>query len=495
MARRSPDVLLVVLDCVRADTFPGLDDDRVVAPFLRGLLGRSLLFTGATSVAPWTRPAHASLFTGRYPWEHGCHTKGLPYLAASWPHIAVELRSAGYHAIGASANPQISSDSGLGRGFDRLAWGRWGERASLRPPSERPPHEATRPELGRPGLHTGRSRWGRVRYLESVLQHRYLGVSDLGLRALARIHGRSGGIGDIAEWVEPTLEKYLEVAPASAPLFGFVNLMDAHEPYFATNGDADGLGSMWRYYRVPQDHFGYIVGRTAVDPARLAPLRSAYLRQISRLDARVRRIVGSWEEVRGARPWLIVTSDHGQAFGERGALFHSVVPDETHLRIPLLIAPPSADAGAGGVMPGRVSLLDLYATIRGIAKLPPDPSSSARDLLATPPLGRTVLASSDGIASGFPFDRFIEPSRLAELDRVYGIAYHGDWKVWHDATSGSQVVYHLVEDPLERSPQDPASAGVPLQVREAAARAGSSMLAPTPDGALQARLAGWGYYQ
>ena len=496
MAGRTPDVLVVVLDCLRADDFPGLDGGDVEAPFLRGLLPRSVLFRAAESVAPWTRPAHASLFSGRYPWEHACHTKGEPTLAARFPHLAEELRGAGYSSIAASANPQVAPTSGLGRGFDRIAWGRWGERVSLTRPSERPPFEATRGR-GPPAREPARSRWSRVRYVQAVVQHRFIGASALAWHALRSIREPATGEEalDLAPWLEPTFDGYVNGAEADRPLFGFVNLMDAHEPYFASGPDAASLRATLSFYRVPQDHFGYVVGRFNADRRKLARLHAAYRRQVTRLDRRLRVIVESWAARRGSRPWLIVTSDHGQAFGERGAVFHSILPDETHLHVPLLVSPPESDGATATVRSEPVSLLDVYATVRTLAGLAEDRASPSRDLLVLRPPGRVIMAASDGLASGFPFDQFIDRPRRDQMDRVFGVAYSDGWKLWHDAASGAESAYFLSEDPDELRALDPGTAAIPRGLREAAAMAASRMVRPTGAVSVSERLAGWGYYQ
>ena len=491
-----PDILLVVLDCVRADSFPGLDGGRIAAPFLRSLLPRSTLWTHAVSVAPWTRPAHASLFTGLYPWEHGCHTKGRATLAPESGRLATELGRTGYQTLCLSANPQISPETGLAGGFERAAWAEWGERARLRRTMTTPAHEAERIPLltASVPVPAGRS---RLNYLRAVAQHRYLWASDVARRTALSIRGelRDPRADRLAPWVEATLDRYLKACAADRPVFAFVNLLDAHEPYFPSTAH-DRATRWWTVAGLPQDHFGFLSGRNPLDPYALKVLRREYERQIGVLDARVQELVETWSRRRGEGTLsLIVTSDHGQAFGEHGAVFHSLSPDEPHLRIPLLMSRPGEPPGPP-LRDERVSLLDVHATVRAMAGLPGSPSANGRPLLDERIPERVVLAASDGLPSGFPFDSFVSAAQRAALDRVWGVAYEGRWKVWVDAATGRERVFDLLEDPTEDRDRGPEEQGPSERTRGLARAVARGMVQPPSDGGqVLGRLAAWGYYQ
>src|SRR5215469_5335127 len=111
-----PDLLLVVLDCVRAWDFPGGRSAIGPMPFVEGFRRESIHFPRAASVAHWTVPAHASMFTGLYPWEHGVHAKGKLKLDPSIPTVAGHLRDAGYRTLCLSANGLVSPGLGLTNG-------------------------------------------------------------------------------------------------------------------------------------------------------------------------------------------------------------------------------------------------------------------------------------------------------------------------------------------------------------------------------------------
>ncbi|MCI4362631.1 MAG: sulfatase-like hydrolase/transferase, partial [Thermoplasmata archaeon] len=137
---RPPDVLVVVLDCGRADDFPGGSHAVANMPFADSLRRESLWFPRAVTPAPWTVPSHASLYTGLYPWEHGAHAKGTLKLAEGIPRLPAILRQRGYRTFSLSANHLLSPNLGFSDGFDRLAWAGWWEPYYRTTGTGRPPH-------------------------------------------------------------------------------------------------------------------------------------------------------------------------------------------------------------------------------------------------------------------------------------------------------------------------------------------------------------------
>ncbi len=66
-----PNVLIVVLDTLRADRVSCYGYDRPTTPHIDALCARGVRFEHAYSTSTWTLPAHASLFTGLFPIRHG----------------------------------------------------------------------------------------------------------------------------------------------------------------------------------------------------------------------------------------------------------------------------------------------------------------------------------------------------------------------------------------------------------------------------------------
>ena len=112
----SPNVLLIVLDTVRADHLSLYGYRRATSPTLARLAKRGIRFDEARATAPWTLPSHASMFTGR--WPHELEVRWLAPLRWNFPTLAEYLGSQGYATAGFVANTLYCSyDTGLDRGF------------------------------------------------------------------------------------------------------------------------------------------------------------------------------------------------------------------------------------------------------------------------------------------------------------------------------------------------------------------------------------------
>ena len=115
-AKGAPNVLLVVLDTVRADHLGLYGYARPTSPNLDRLATRGVVFDEARSAAPWTLPSHASLFTGRWPHELGVSVKRP--LHEDFPTIAGYLSDHGYATAGFVGNTYFcNSWFGLANGF------------------------------------------------------------------------------------------------------------------------------------------------------------------------------------------------------------------------------------------------------------------------------------------------------------------------------------------------------------------------------------------
>ena len=113
----SPNVLLVVLDTVRADHLSLHGYERRTSPALERLAARGIRFDQARAAAPWTLASHATLFTGR--WPHELDVRWMhPLVDQNVPIVAQYLGALGYATAGFVGNTLYCSyDSGLNRGF------------------------------------------------------------------------------------------------------------------------------------------------------------------------------------------------------------------------------------------------------------------------------------------------------------------------------------------------------------------------------------------
>src|SRR5262249_33619019 len=111
-----PNVLLIVLDTVRADRLSLYGCRRPTSPTLERLARQGIRFDEARATAPWTLPSHASVFTGR--WPHELDVNWRTRLGPQSPRLAEYLGSRGYATAGFVANVEYCSyEFGLDRGF------------------------------------------------------------------------------------------------------------------------------------------------------------------------------------------------------------------------------------------------------------------------------------------------------------------------------------------------------------------------------------------
>ena len=115
-AGNPPNVLLIVMDTVRADHLSLYGYNRPTSPALEALAGRGIRFDQARATAPWTLPSHASIFTGR--WPHELDVDWQTPLGTRFPTLAEDLAAHGYATAGFAGNAQYCSyEFGLNRGF------------------------------------------------------------------------------------------------------------------------------------------------------------------------------------------------------------------------------------------------------------------------------------------------------------------------------------------------------------------------------------------
>ena len=203
----SPNVLMIVLDTVRADHLSPYGYHRDTSPNLARLAARGVRFEQARSTAPWTLPSHASMFTGRWPHELSART-GHP-LDATYPTLAEVLSRKGYAAAGFVANTHNGNGwYGLDRGFARYE-------DFYRNTEVSTTEILLSSSLGRSLVKSGPG--GRIlRYLS--------GGSPYSARKDASMINR-----DALSWLS---------GREGRPFFVFLNYYDAHGPYVPPEGTA-----------------------------------------------------------------------------------------------------------------------------------------------------------------------------------------------------------------------------------------------------------------
>ncbi len=493
-----PDILIIVMDCVRFSDFPGGTNPVSSMPFSEGLRQESLVFPKAASVSSWTVPAHASLFTGLYPWESGVHAKDDLRLKPAIPRLAQLLRSRGYRCLGLSGNPVVFPTFGLLEGFDRAYWPMWWEpflRNNRKSPGSEFDASAPRVTAADP---TGNEGLRHAFLQVSPWLHRSPFVLDLASRLLQRLQtpDQPRDISNIP-WIEGQLGSWLQHQPRSQPTFTFINLLDAHEPYLTDPEVVSGLREWLEYARCRQDHFSCAAGQWVPSSYDLALLRKLYRRMIRLIDTRLSAIVTRLKEAgRWDNTLMVLTSDHGQAFCEHGILFHTLRVDEGELRIPLWVRYPDGSY-AGKSAEGWASLIDIAPTVLEAAGATgySSPSGILLANLVDRPRPVPILAMGDGIIWSHT-DRLMTPERRAWLDREFAVAYQADRKVILDVTNQKLSAFDIASDPGEQNDTLPRESELLRPLIAAAESLGEQLRRrgePPQSQDVGERLKSWGY--
>jgi arylsulfatase A-like enzyme/Flp pilus assembly protein TadD len=112
-----PDVLLITIDTLRADSLGFAGNSRVQTPALDRLAAKGRVFTNAHAHNVVTLPSHANILTGLYPFQHGVRENSGFQLSANVPTLATVLRGAGYATAAFVGAYPLDSEFGLDHGF------------------------------------------------------------------------------------------------------------------------------------------------------------------------------------------------------------------------------------------------------------------------------------------------------------------------------------------------------------------------------------------
>lgn len=320
-----PNIILIVLDTVRAKSLSLFGYERPTSPQLAKLSKQGVLFTNAISASPWTLPSHASMFTGRWPNKLGVDWASP--IENKFTLVTEVLRANGYQTAGFAANRiYCSREFGLAQGFDHF--------------------EDYRLTLGQMALSEALSNelLQKTRVLEVLSTN-----SNFGRKSAEMVNG------GFLDW--------LQNRNSPQPFFAFLNYFDAHDPYlpppeFATR------------YTDPAPN-GHVTEEIQENPSDedIRQLRDAYDSAVTYLDDQVGQLIqaissSDWFE----NTLVILTSDHGEQFGEHNLLTHanSLYLELLHVFL-ILILPSKIPAGSQIGVP--VSIRNIAATILDLAGL------------------------------------------------------------------------------------------------------------------------------
>src|SRR4051812_39881991 len=118
VARDRLNLVIVTLDTTRADRIGAYGSGDVETPAIDHLANEGVLFEQAVSAAPLTLPPHSSIFTGKFPPEHGVRDNGGFFLGPEHLTLAEILKARGYRTGGFIGAYVLAAKWGISQGFD-----------------------------------------------------------------------------------------------------------------------------------------------------------------------------------------------------------------------------------------------------------------------------------------------------------------------------------------------------------------------------------------
>lgn len=343
----APDVLFVVLDSARIDRLSTYGHDRQTTPALDELAEGATVFENAYTPAPWTLPSHCSMFTGLFPSEHGV-TNGFTdrnfALQDDVPILTELLSERGYRTAGFSNNPWVGALSGLTRGFDEFV--EWDLEIS---------------RSGRSGIHNRRDR----AYSKG---HELLGHAARQPHVLLKRRFFTARLVDRARrWLD---------RPARVPTFTFLNLMEAHSPYYPPKRAFRILGleppNPLEARLLNVRLLAYVMGKQDLSPAQRERVLEFYDASLRYQDAKLEELV-SLLETRSLfdDTLIVVCADHGKTLGD---VDRDAVPPHylrnSNVNVPLIVKFPGQTGGDRE--PEPFELTNLFHLIRDGGQPSPD---------------------------------------------------------------------------------------------------------------------------
>ena len=419
-AGRHPNLILITMDTVRADHLSLHGYTRDTSPNLRQLARQATVFRNAVAAGDMTLSSHASIFTGMYASQHGAHPvlgKGKNRVAVGEEFglrlpdesltMAEVLWNRGYRTMAVAANTTFLQRAfHLDQGFQYYS-------------QPNPMLFLARTE--RFFLRSDLSRLLAHYFPPSTSQRAYRTAANVNREVFALLQ---------------------QAQAEKQPFFLFVNYMDAHQPYFPLppyDVKYPGQDRTLTYSQYFAIEFGALSGRRPYTDTDRRRDQSQYDGGIAYIDACLGDLFKRLKEL-GLydNTMLIVTSDHGQSFGEKMLVGHGTSVYQEQVRVPLIIKYPWV--GEATVDGSLASHVDILPTVLDTLGYPIPLSLPGRSLREAPKVPVTVRSES------FPCDLFAHLSpRFRSTQRA---VFRGPFKLVV-STNGDHALYDLSNDPRE----------------------------------------------
>ena len=347
------NIVLLVVDSLRACSLGLPRGIGPQTPFIERLGAETSYFRRAYATECWTLPAHCSMFTGLLPSEHGAHFQTMAYSRRA-STLAEILAGAGYQTEIVTRNSLFDgSIPGVTRGFLKNT-------------------RLLAPSRGRIDPLPLLVAFAKPRVRRLVRRSGFFGTLQRNNRSFVMTLARMGIPADRLV-LDHALQRMADHRRRGQPYFIFLNLYDVHAPYSPSpttplrsfrslSGCVENLALPFVLPRV--SGHAYLRPGFHLSAWSRQMLLARYHRAIELMDEKLAAFCAA---ARAAHllddTLLIVTSDHGEAFGDHDLYFHDASVYDTHLHVPLWIHHPDLPpAGVEEV----VSTRDLFGLIRAV---------------------------------------------------------------------------------------------------------------------------------
>ena len=394
-----PNILLVIIDTLRADRLEAQRGGLLVMPNLKGLADGAVSFTQAYAQETFTKPSVTSIMTSLYPDVHGVRLgiidpeRQLPesmrskmeisvdVLSPDLPTLAKILKGTGYTTGAVQANPQLAPECGFSEGFDEY---------------------------------------------------------------LCLFNAKA----------DVVLEKALSMLESlSTPCFLYVHFMDPHMPYSPPGQFVKRFGpapqitdqDRWLFQLYRAYYIDLILHGTALNKTRdfgtfstsgREYVRFMYDAEVNFADEQLPVLLSALRK-KGGSNIMVVTSDHGEEFWEHGSVGHVKTAYRELAHVPLVFISEKWQAQRVDI---PVETIDILPTIAAYLGLPENKNWQGRNLL--PALEgsslepRPVFTVAGGIQAWWPIK--------------WEAVLLGESRFVLNRIDGQGELYHYQEDPYEQ---------------------------------------------
>ena len=327
------NVIVMILDTVRADRLGCYGCERGITPEIDRFAEDAIVFDNTVAQSPWTLPSVASLYTSRYPFQHGAGGRiGEFTVLGDYALTVGEVFQRAGAKTGVIANVMFFKDSfGMAQGFD---------------------------------------------------------VIDVTASHNNREMRRAGPTTDTAlAWLESHGQK---------PFFLIVHYFDPHliydppSPFRERFADPRDKGTRDPLFGTRQDLLDFRSGKKSLEKDLLTRLASLYDGEVAYVDSEVGRLLRAIDDLGFAsNTTVVITSDHGEEFHDHGGFEHGHTLYDELLRVPLIIRlPQRPNSDSPQLKTGHVSAtvrhIDLAPTLCKIAGIDAPESFQGTPLVSFP---------------------------------------------------------------------------------------------------------------